>query len=218
MNKAIAREQGSVAGLLLVVMTIGFIIAGAFGVWAFAGMQANKTNLDQKIAKATEAAVAEAETKKEKEFTEREKNPYRNYRGSSTYGSLTFDFPKSWNVYAVEKTTGTLLDFYCHPGLIPGLEKDVNFAFRTQIVDTAYEKEADKMASLIKNGKVKAEPFRPEKVDSELGLRVTGEIVSGKKGVMILLPQRDKTIKMWTETEEYLTDFEKILESMTFEP
>ncbi len=218
MNRREKREQGSATALFLVIMTLGFILASAFGMWAFVGMQENKKDLDQKVKTASAVAVQQAETAKEAEFTEREKSPFRSYSGSVTYGSLTFKFPKSWNVYAEEGKSSTLLDFYAHPGVIPGLSKDVNFAFRTLILDSPYEKESEKFASQIKSGKVTVEPYRPELLASELGIIVKGEIVSGKKGIMVLLPQRDKTFKLWTESEDYIEDFEEILKTVTFVP
>lgn len=219
MNRnAHAREQGFATGALLFIMTICFVLSLAFGVWAFIGMQDNQKKVDQKVAAATQVAVQQAESAKEAEFTERDKNPFRTYSGTPTYGSLTFDFPKSWNVFAEEKNSGTLLDFYAHPGLIPGLSKDVNFAFRTQILDTSYDKEAKKFESQVKSGKVSIDPMRPELVPSELGVYIKGEVVSGKKGAMVLLPQRDKTFKIWTESEEYLEDFDKIIATIYFIP
>lgn len=218
MNRRHTTDQGSAAVVLLIVMTLGFVLASAFGVWAFIGMNENQRNLDRKIEAATTVAVKQAESAKEAEFTEREKSPFRSYSGSSTFGSLSFKFPKSWNVYAEEGKSSTLLDFYAHPGLVPGLDREINFAFRAQILDSRYEKEADKFQSLVKSSKVTVEPFRPELLSSELGILVEGEVVTNKKGVMILLPQRDKTFKLWTESEEYVEDFAEIIKTVTFVP
>lgn len=212
------REQGLASGLFLVVMTLGFILSTAFAIWAFIGMQENQADLDKKIANATSVAVQQAETAKEAEFVERENKPFRSYSGTPTYGSLTFSFPKTWNVYAVNKDSGTLLDFYANPNLIPGLGRNVNFAFRVQILDTPYETEAGKLDGSVKSGKITADPYRAPLVQSELGIYLRGEIVSGKQGVMVLLPQRDKTFKLWTETEEYIDEFDEIMETLTFIP
>jgi hypothetical protein len=141
------------SGLIAVIMTLAFVFALGFGIWAFSGMQENKTNLDEKIAVASANAVQKAESIKETEFAEEQKNPYKTYVGSSTYGSLTFDYPKTWSIYAEEKTSGTILDFYGHPDIIPGLSREITFAFRAQILDTSYENEVKKFDALIKSGK-----------------------------------------------------------------
>lgn len=218
MNTSRVREDGSASSLLLVVMMLAFVVSTAFGVWAFIGRQEKDDQLEQKIAAATVVAVQEAETAKEAEFAEREKNPFRSYAGSPTYGSLKFDFPKNWNVYAVDKDSGTILDFYAQPGIIPGLGNEVNFAFRVQIIDKPYQEVVSKLESAVKKGSITTAPYRAPLVPSELGLLVRGEVVKGKQGIQVFLPQRDKTFVLWTESEEFIDDFQKVMETLTFVP
>lgn len=218
MNDYKRAQAGSASGVFLMVTTLGFILATAFGIWAFMGMQENKTNLDKKIAAATEVAVQKAESEKEAEFAELEKNPFRKYTGSQTYGTLTFEFPKNWNAFVEENSRTALLDFYAHPGVIPGLGENVNFAYRTQIVDVPYQKKVTEFEKLQEQGDVTIEPYRLPLVDGVLGIIVKGKITKEKQGSMVLVPQRDKTFIFWTESEEFLTDFGKILETLTFIP
>jgi len=200
-----------------IVMSVLLVFALGFGVWAFVGMIENQTNLDEKIDAASQVAVQLAEADKEVEFTEREKNPFKTYQGSATYGSLKFDYPKNWSIFAETSDSGTLLDFYAQPELIPGF-KDTNFAFRAQIIDKEYESELKSFDSKAKNGRVKVSALRLEKVPDQLGVVITGEIDGTQQGTLILLPQRDKTIKLFTETEDYLADFTKIVQSATYNP
>ena len=218
MNDYRRAQAGSAAGVFLFLMTIGFILATAFGIWAFIGMQDNKANLDKKIAAATEVAVQKAESEKDAQFAELEKNPFRKYTGSQTYGTLTFEFPKSWNAFVEEKDRDILLNFYAHPGVIPGLGDNVNFAFRAQIVDTSYQKKLADFERLQKDSKVTIEPYRPKLVAGVLGVVIKGAIAQNKQGQMVVLPQRDKTFIFWTESQEYMTDFDKIMETMSFIP
>lgn len=218
MNDYKRAQAGSAAGVFLVFMTLGFILSTAFGIWAFVGMQDNKTNLDKKVAAATEVAVQKAESDKDAEFAELEKNPFRKYTGSQTYGTLSFEFPKSWNAYVEEKERDILLNFYAHPGVIPGLGDNVNFAFRAEIIDTSYQKKLQDYERLQKDNKVTVEPYRPKLVDGVLGVIVKGKVYKEKQGVLVVLPQRDKTFMFWTESPEYEADFTKILETLTFIP
>lgn len=217
-NEYRRAEQGSASGVFLVLTTLGFILATAFGIWAFVGMQENKTNLDKKIAAASEVAVQKAESEKDAEFAELEKNPFRKYTGSQTYGTLSFDFPKSWNAFVEEKERDVLLNFYAHPGVIPGLGDNVNFAFRGQIVNTPYQKKLAEYEKLQKNADVTIEPYRLPLVDEVLGVIIKGKIAKDKQGQLVLVPQRDKSFIFWTESPEYVTDFGKILETLTFVP
>ncbi len=218
MNKTQPKEQGFASAIVVILLAVGFVSASAFGVWAFIGMQENQADVDKKIDAAVKVAVQKAETAKDAEFAELEKNPFRTYTGSQTYGTLTFDFPKNWNAFVEETSKTILMNFYAHPGVIPGLEKNVNFAFRAQIVDSPYQKEAAKYEAAQKSGKVTVTSFRPKLVESELGIQLKGEVVTGKQGMMVMLPQRDKTFMFWTESEEYVSDFTKIMDTMSFVP
>lgn len=211
-------KQSHVSFAVAILMTVLFVCSLGFGAWAFMGMQENQSNLDQKIEAASAKAVKEAEAAKDAEFAETEKDPYRTYTGTSTYGSLSFDFPKTWSVYQEEQSSGTVLDYYAHPFIIKGKSKDNSFAFRVQVVETAYDKEVTKFDVQLKKGSVTAAAYRLAKVPEQLGARLTGEIMNEKQGVLVLLPLRDKTIKIWTESKDYLADFDKVLDTMTFIP
>ena len=210
-------HQSHKSQILAIVMSILFVLTLGFGVWAFAGMVENQSDLDAKIEAATDVAVQKAEQDKEAEFTEREKNPFKTYKGSATYGSLEFDYPKSWSIYVETSDKSTILDFYAQPEFIPGFE-DTKFAFRAQIVDTSYEQELSNYDKAAERGEVKVRAFRPERVPEQLGVIIDGEIERDGQGRMILLPQRDKTIKLFTESQDYLNDFSKIIDSVVYIP
>ena len=211
-------KQHHSSAIIAVLMTVAFIGALIFGFWAFAGMQENKTNLDAKIDAAAEVAVKQAEEAKEADFAEREKDPFRTYTGPATYGSLSFGYPKTWSVYLEEKENGTILDYYGHPFVIRGLGDENSFAFRAQIVSTDFDNEADKFQKKAEKGTVAVSAFRLEQGPSALGIRVTGEIDTDKQGIAVLLPIRDKTIKLWTESTEYSADFDRVIQTTTFNP
>lgn len=216
----IKHDQAGFAGAIVAVVLLGIGLVGAvaFGVWAFIGMQENKSDLDAKIEAASAVAVEKAETAKETEFAEREKDPFASYSGSATYGSLGFRYPKTWSVYAEEKPSGTVLDLYAHPRAVAGISKENSYALRVQILSSQYASEAAKIQRLVDRGSAAVTAFRAKNVPDVLGLRATGEIVSGKQGAMVMLPQRDKTFVLWTEQPDFVGDFDKVIESLTFVP
>ncbi|MCA9324296.1 hypothetical protein KC992_04320 [Candidatus Saccharibacteria bacterium] len=211
-------KQSHTSLIVALLMSILFVCALGFGIWAFIGMQENKTNLDAKIEAAADVAVKNAEQAKEAEFAEREKDPFKTYTGSATYGSLTFEYPRTWSVYTEEKDSGTLLDFYAHPNVVNGTDKSISSAFRVQILSSDYATEAEKVQKSGEKGEVSITAFRPEKTPSALGLKATGAIIKDKQGVMVLLPQRDKTLKIWTESADYVNDFERVIKTLFFVP
>ncbi len=213
------KEQGSVSVLLAGIFGVLFLGSTVFAFWAFAGRQDYKNNVDEKIADASAIAVQEAETAKDAEFVEKEKSPLRTYKGPATYGSVSFDYPKTWSVYAEEGTSGTVLDLYAFPGVVPGISDEKTYALRVEITSQSYDKEIKNYDQEIKTGAVTATAFRPAKVPTALGLRLDGQIEREVEGAVVLLPLRDRTIKIYTEIPEFVGDFNTIiLPSLTFIP
>lgn len=211
-------KQSHTSLIVALLMSILFVVSLGFGIWAFIGKQENKSNLDTKIEAASEIAVEKAELAKEADFAERDKNPFKTYTGSATYGSLTFSYPRTWSVYAEENNTGKLLDLYAQPNVVTGTQASNSFALRVQTLDDSYDTLVAKFQKSAEDGKVTVAAFRAEKVPTVLGTRIAGEVVKDKQGTMILLPQRDKTFVLWTESTDYNTDFEAVIKSISFVP
>ncbi len=213
------REVGSISVVLAAVFGLFFVAASVFAFWAFAERQDYKNNVDKKISDASVVAIQKAETAKDAEFVEKEKSPVRTYKGPATYGSLSFDYPKTWSVYVAEGSSGTVLDLYAFPGVIPGITGDQTFALRVEITSDTYDSVVEDFNSYVESGTLVASAFRPEKVANVLGLRLDGEIEQEVQGAMVLLPLRDRTIKIYTQIPEFVGDLEKIiLPSLNFIP
>ncbi|MCA9344354.1 hypothetical protein KC946_00805 [Candidatus Saccharibacteria bacterium] len=216
------NNKGSVNVWLIgfIVVTLLFLGAAGFGVWAFMGRQDYKDNVDQKIETAVTASNAELTTKKEAEFLEREKQPLRTYAGPEASGSLTIKYPKTWSVYADESgKSGRPLAGYMHPKFVPGLNSGNNYAMRFEVVDKDYAKEVLALASYVKKGTVRATPYTSKSDPSNVGTRYDGEIANKVQGALILLPLRDKTIKIWTEATQFVPDYNKIIvPNFTYKP
>lgn len=197
-----------------------FIAAAGFGGWAFMSRNDFKDNTDQKIAEALQAAEKDLTAKKDAEFFEKEKLPNKTYVGPEAYGSVSLIYPKTWSSYVDEASRGTtFVDSYFHPVTIPGLGSGTNFALRMQVVGGGYTAQVNAFAQSIKLGKVQVTAYRPPKVDSIAGVRIDGEIIKGKQGILILLPIRDKTLKIWTESKQFAGDLDNtVLANLTFVP
>lgn len=217
-EKDLDQKGFATSAVFAMIMSLAFVLALGFGIWAFAGMQENKSNLDEKIEAASAVAVQEAESAKDVEFAEELKNPFDTFRGRDTYGSLTFEYPKTWSVYAEQEDRSTILEFYGHPDIIPGIDRNVSYAFRAQILSNSYDSELKKFNNAAERGEVEIKAYRPQKVQEVLGALINGEVATNKSGRMVIFPLRDKTVKIWTEQETFVPDFEKVIESMTFVP
>lgn len=217
-------QQGfvGVAGILAVILGVFFVAATIFAFWALAGKNDYKSNTDKKIATAVDVAVKKANTEKDNEFIEKNKSPVKTYIAAETVGSLSFDYPKSYSAYIVESNSGlnSAVNGYFYPDIVPNIDDSSNsFALRVQVLNTGYSTSLKQFEAAIKSAKVKAEAFKPSKVPSVLGVRLNGEIITGKNGSMVILPLRDKTLKIWTEAPEFKADFDKyVVPSINFIP
>lgn len=207
-------QQGIVdVWFLAFIVTICLLLGSlGFGIWAFMGKQDYKNNVQPKIDAAVSQAQEETSAKKDAEFVEKEKNPLRTYTGPSAYGSVAVSYPKTWNIYADESSrSSSPLDAYLNPNFVPGLQSGNNVALRIQVVGTSYADTVKSLDSQVKNGKVTTVPYAVAKVPTVVGLRVDGEVASKKQGAMIIVPVRDKTLKIWTEASQYVGDFNTII-------
>jgi hypothetical protein len=220
----IAQPKKRMNGLLIpFVLTVVFLLAAlSFGIWAFMGREDYKANADKKIAAAVVIAQQETSSAKDKEFTEKEKSPLKEYKGPAAYGTLTIQYPKTWSAFVTESdnTGGTPVDGYFHPNFVPGLQSKTDYAMRVKVVSKQYADELKGFESKIKAGKVTVAPFTSSKLPAGVvGSRIDGEINTGQQDSMVLFPLRDKTIEISTESAQFKGDFDSIiLANLTFVP
>jgi hypothetical protein len=222
-NMKSINQRGSVDSWLIafIFATIGLLAAGGFGVWAYMGRQDYKQNVDSKIEVAVTEAVKINSANKDKQFKEEEKNPLRTYKGPAQYGGVSISYPKTWNIYMDETGRGTLaLDGTLNPEFVPGLQSKSSTALRIQVINQQYTDAIRTIEQNAKLGKVRVTPFKSDKVaDSRVGLRADGEVELGKQGSLVILPLRDKTLKLWTESPQFVADFNTIiLPNLNFVP
>lgn len=212
------NQSGEVNALLIpLILSVTFFFGAlGFGVWAYLGREDYKNNSDQKVEAAVAVAVEEAKSEKDNEFVEREKEPYRDYVGSDALGSVTFQYPKTWSGFFTEDNTKSMLIMY--PALVPGNDKSL-YALRVEVESTPYDKALKSYESDVKSGKLGASAMRLEKLPEVAGTRLDGEIQNGIQGSVIVMPIRDKTLKISVESSDFADEFDAIiLPSLTFLP
>jgi len=205
------NQHGGLSVILAGVFGLLSMLFLIFGLWAFSERSTYKNDADKLIADEVSLAVQAAESAKDAEFVEKEKAPNLTYTGSATFGSFTFSYPKTWSLYSQDKSSGNEFSVYGAPGIVPSVSSGQSFALRLDISTKSYDTELQSIQRLIESGNTVASAYRPEKLPQVLGTRITGEISSGISGSMVLLPLRDKTIKIYTESTEFLGDFTNII-------
>lgn len=219
-NTQIPKKHFNMLIIPLVLCILLLITSVIFGIWVYQERNTYKFNTDKVVQREVDLAVSAAETRKDNEFLEKEKSPLKTYKGPAAFGTVSFMFPKTWSAQVSDVGTGNPpLSGYLHPDYVPALDDKTSFAVRFEVVESPYSSELKKFDSDVKQGKVKVAPYTAAKVPGVNGSRITGEISNKKQGVMVLLPLRDKTLRVWTESTNFVGDLDKhILSSLTFVP
>ncbi len=217
------NNHGDSNALLISLILVSVLLVGslAFGVWAFLSRQDYKTNVDAKIAAASEVVKQQTMQEDAANFAEQEKQPLKDYKGPASYGSIVIKYPKTWSAYVEESQNQAIpLNGYFNPAFVPKKDdSNSTFALRMQVVSQGFDQVVNGYDSNVTQGKTKAKAFKLDKVAGSSGLMLTGQLDGTKQGTMVLLKLRDKTLKLWTEGDQYKSDFTKlILPNVVFEP
>lgn len=217
-------QSGSILFVSLEALLIICLIAAiGFGGWAFSSRQDFKNNSDKKSAVAVEAAKKVQADELQKAFAEQEKSPNKTYKGPTTYGSVTFNYPKTWSGYVDESSSSEPINGYFYPVVVPGLQSKTAYALRLELVNTDYSSVLIQHDIQVKDGSVKVSAYVPPKMagvtNVQTGTKLDGSLDQNTKGSMVIIKVRDKTLQVYTQSNDYLKDFnETILPSLTFAP
>jgi hypothetical protein len=216
-------QRGAINILLIpfILVILFFFSAFGFGMWAFSQRNHYKDHSDQEVAAAVQKAVSDTQTDDAAKYAEQAKKPYDVYIGPSAFGNITVNYPKTWSAYVVENDRGgDPVNGYFQPGTVPNvIDPDNNYALRVQLVQTAYDTILNQFQASIQTGKVTVAPYTLPKVPSVVGSRIEGQITPTKQGIMVVLPLRNMTLKIWTESNDFKSDLDThVLPNLSFVP
>ena len=216
-NAAVAGKKNStlIETIILVVVCLIAAAAIVFAVTFFMQYNELKTNFDSQKGLAEAQARKEQEDSDNKAFEEREKLPYYSFTGPSDYGSISFQYPKTWSVY-IESDGMNNSDFksYFRPAQVdPITSKDSRYALRFMILNKQYDSVQKTYESKVKNGKLRPSVFNADN-GSISGMKYEGEVDNNINGIVVLIKINDKTAIFQMDAEVYREDFEKLLQGI----
>jgi hypothetical protein len=211
-----SNQKGAINLLVipLVLVTLALFGIAAFAYSSYGQAQDYKNNVDQKVAAAVTVAEQKVSDQKDKVFAEKSKSPYVTYNGPAEYGSLKIQYPRTWSAYVDAPTgqTGRPINGYFFPGQVPSVtDQNNSFALRFNISAQAYDIVVKPFEAKVKSGAVTIQPYQSPNIPNTIGVRVDGAVAQNKQGSMIILPYRDKTLQMWTESKDYVSDFNNVI-------
>lgn len=199
--------------VVVMIIALGF---GVFSIWAYSNYSNEKNNVDVIVAEAVTEAKAKQEAELRTKFAEEAKSPYKTYTSPTPLGSVKIVYPKSWSAYVDSKETNSVrLDGFFHPDYVPAESSGVLFGVRTEIDSSSYAKVIKRFENDIKDGATKA---RAVTISGATGTRFDGKVDHDIIGAMVVLPLRDRTLKIWTESNDYLSDFNHVIDNLTYSP
>ncbi|GAC1504005.1 MAG: hypothetical protein NVS1B10_09010 [Candidatus Saccharimonadales bacterium] len=217
------NQDGAVSGILISLILALLLLMGAigFGAWAFTSRQDYKTNVDSKISAAVAKANALEDKIKDKQFAEDAKKPLKTYHGPEAYGSLIVNYPKTWSGYVDDSGKGSSqVDGYFAPGVVSSItDQSSVFALRIQVLNQSYAQTLQTFTGQQQDGKLVISAYALPKLPKVVGIEVVGELSGQTQATMVVLPLRSQTLEIWTEGNQYLSDFNKnILPNFSFSP
>ena len=218
-----SAERGYNVLILPFALALVFLIGSVvFGVWSYGRMIDYKNNLDVKVNSAVKAAVQVESDTKDAQFAQVEKYPLKTYTGPSAYGSVTVKYPDTWSAYVIDDTNSSpFVGGYFYPNTVPDTQSSTAaFALRLQIVQDSYSNVLSNIQSNVQQGLSTVAPYKAPNVPSIVGSVITGMLPStNRSGTMVVLPLRNTTLELWTESPQFESDFSNIvLKNFTFLP
>jgi hypothetical protein len=207
--------------VLLAVASLLFAGSAVLAFMFYGQMQDYKLNSDKKSAAAVKIANEAQKKELDRQFAEKYKEPLTTYTLPAQFGGVSISYPRTWSVYVDEGGGSNPVNAYFHPGFVPSdknRSSEFNYALRAQILQSSYQKEVDAYSQLIKQGATVATPLTGLAGNST-GVRLDGKIDQNKNGSVVIIPVRDKVLKIWTEGDVYKNDFNNfIIKNLNYNP
>lgn len=222
-----ANESGEANAFLIAAIFLG-VAAVALGVafgWAFMQMNDYRDNSDQKVNVAVEEARAAQKIESAQVCAEEAKLPHLVFTGPADFGSVKFEYPKTWAVFVEKDGTGatstTQYTAYFNPKIVPPINAKTPLALRMNIESKAYDQVLKTYDAKIKKGELKASPVtlgQTADFRGYEGMRIDGLFEEGITGSAVIFKIRDKTLTLRVDSQNYMGDFnETILTTLSFE-
>lgn len=203
----------------IVIVVLGLLALTFIVLFVWILVKYNDVNDDVqgKIAVAVASAKEEQQTEDEKEFAEREKDPYQTFSGPADYGELTFKYPRTWSVYIeADASNGGDFKAYLNPIQVNPISKTNINALRVTIRDKDFESVAAEYQRVMerKDADLSVETIS---VAGAVANRYSGKIPNTElRGYIVVFKIRDKTAVLQTESVLFESDFNRLLTTISF--
>ncbi len=216
-SKAVGKSGNSsiIKTVAIVLLTLLVIGAALLAVYFYNEYREAKTEVDRKIDEAVLSHEKELTDELEAEFAEREKSPFRTFTGPADYGSVSFKYPKTWSAYIdKDASKGGNFEAYLHPAEVAPVDNSDSLnALRVYIETSTFENVTDRFKNNVERNETTSSVVSVNGTDAT---RFDGKLERDIVGSAVIFKLRDKTVVFQTDAEIYVEDFNKIIETITF--
>lgn len=211
-----SKQEGSVNWWIVSVSGMGAVIVALtiLSLWLFNQYTDQKTNVDGRVKNAVIEAKKLQADQLEARFTQREKEPNREFVGPEDYGLVTFNYPKTWSVY-IDKDASDSQGFaaYLNPVSVPPISSSQQFAARVTIENKDYDRSVAVYDQFVKKGNLTASSIS---VNGNSGTKLVGSFSKDIVGAAVLFKIRDKTLTIRTDANAFIKngDFDRLVASI----
>lgn len=200
--------------IFLVIMSIVAIVFIYLFVQKYIEWDSIKTDIDGQIDAAVAVAISENTSKMEEEFAEREKYPYKTFSGPADYGSLNFEYPKTWSVYiSKDATSGGNFEAYLNPSEVLPISNTTINALRVFVLDQTFENVVRSYDNLVSRGQL---TISTRNIGNTVANIYSGDLSRNIRGIATIFKVRDKTVVLQTDAELFAAEYYKIIDTVTF--
>lgn len=213
------KEESKKGGMLSLVGLIFACIVAAvaivFAVQSFLNYRNLENNFDAKVDQEVREAKKKQHDEDEEAYAEREKEPNKTFAGPSDYGSLSFQYPKTWSVYIAEDgSSGGDYEVYFRPDYVDSIDNDDSrYALRFLIVNESFDSVQRDYKGKVDDGDLTSSVFN--KGSNMTGMRYEGKIDDGMEGVVVIIKINDKTAILQTDARVFKDDYNKLIDTLT---
>ena len=215
------KQKKDYSGLIKTIVIIIVSLVAATFIGLFVWMKSEYDYMNANWQSEIDKAVAEGKNEQfnldEAERKETEKYPYKIFSGPADYGQLTFEYPKTWSVYvAAAAEKGGDFNAYFNPNQVDAVGKDTINALRVTIRDKSFEDVTAEYQRAVeqRDSKLTVESVTVNGVQAN---RYTGMIPNTDlSGIIVIFKIRDKAVIMQTDNMLFKDDFDKLLQTVTF--
>ena len=217
--------KGLIKTIAIIALSLTLVTFIGLFLWMYTEYNTVMTDVVGQIAKAVTKATDENTTYLEEQFAEREKSPYLTFAGPADYGSLTFEYPRTWSVYiASDAANGEDFEAYLNPVQVNTVSNEVINAVRVKILNKSFDNvSADYQPSLEAGRDGSPPPMRLESTT----IGQNNDIVASKyigiipdtefNGYVYLFKLRDKTVLLQSDSVLFEGDFNTLLSTIRFD-